>query len=233
MRRLKKSKSSLKSLLSLCDCDYEEQQKLAVRFNTPLRYENAISQLQGIAYAVTFDNELSKGELKLLVAWLNHNEEFLGAWPISTVYNLFIKALEHGKITEEIKQKLLNLLLNVGGSDTVAGAIFDKLTEEDCFKDDAFAKCFVVTGVFDSGHARSEIWEMISQRGGFVKNTIAGGVDYLIVGEKGSKAWRFGKFGRKIESAIYLREDFGTLKIIKEKDFFQFLDMYPDVDGNI
>ncbi|MDD5597895.1 MAG: hypothetical protein PHV82_08120 [Victivallaceae bacterium] len=63
------------------DLTYEEEQELVAKFNQPMRYENAITQLQGIAFAVKFDNEVDVKELKMIVTWLKHNHEFVETAP--------------------------------------------------------------------------------------------------------------------------------------------------------
>ena len=53
---------------------------------------------------------------------------------------------------------------------------------------------------------------------------MSGVVEILVVGDRGSPAWRFGNYGRKIETAVELREKSGAPRIVREADFFRVLD---------
>jgi len=74
---------------------------------------------------------------------------------------------------------------------------------------------FVVTGTFAHG-ARVEVTKAILERGGEVKPTVTKKVDYLVIGEIGSQAWKHSSWGRKIEQAVTLRDQGARLRIVSE-----------------
>ena len=79
-------------------------------------------------------------------------------------------------------------------------------------------KTFVFTGKFDFG-TRKECQEAVICRGGEAPKMkfVSQNVDYLVIGEQGSPAWKRGSYGNKIESAILARREHGTPAIISEK----------------
>lgn len=78
-------------------------------------------------------------------------------------------------------------------------------------------KAFVFTGKFDFG-TRKECQQTVIQRGGECPDMsfVSHNIDYLVIGEKGSPAWKRGSYGNKIESAIIARKEHGTPAIISE-----------------
>lgn len=210
------NRDDLNLISEILNLTYEDEQNIILKFNQPMRYENAILQLEGIAFAVTFDDIIDKNELKMLLVWLKHNFEFVTAWPLNKINNIFLKAINLNAFTSELNDELLILLIQVGNKDKeVSEALkFDTIPEDFSFLNNNF----VVTGTFSS-IKRDEVIDKIFNAGGRIQNNVANNTDYLIVGEKGSKSWRFGNFGRKIESAISVREYSNNLKIISESSF--------------
>lgn len=64
---------------------------------------------------------------------------------------------------------------------------------------------------------------VIAERGGTTAKNITRSCTYLVVGELGSDAWRFSRFGRKIERALQLRSKGMPIAIIRESDFCSHL----------
>lgn len=81
-----------------------------------------------------------------------------------------------------------------------------------------FGKAFIFTGRFTFGSRKSCQSEVI-ERGGTApaKKSITSDIDYLVVGAKGSKAWKRGSYGTKIAAAILSRRERGTPAIISEE----------------
>ena len=206
------------------DLTYEEEQELVAKFNQPMRYENAITQLQGIAFAVKFDNEVDGKELKMIVTWLKHNHEFVDYWPISDVFRAFKQhcsaEIDKAQLYKNISTELLGIFEKLDIENDVVTDIYDMLTDEDVFTD----KSIVVTGTFK--HAkRDDIEQALHNLGNRLQSKVSSLTDYVFVGNKGSRSWRFGQYGRKIEDAIYERKLTGRLKIINEEDTLKICQM--------
>lgn len=58
--------------------------------------------------------------------------------------------------------------------------------------------------------------EAIEARAGISSATVSKRVNFLVIGEVGSQAWRHSSYGRKIEAAIDLRESGTPIRIISE-----------------
>jgi hypothetical protein len=82
-----------------------------------------------------------------------------------------------------------------------------------------FAKrSFIFTGAFTFGK-RNDCQEAVLSRGGLAPDhkSVSHFIDYLVIGTKGSKSWRRGNYGNKIEDAVLARRDFGSPAIISEE----------------
>ncbi len=103
-------------------------------------------------------------------------------------------------------------------SDIVASAIsdgspFDSPEPEIEFR----GRSFMFTGKFTFGD-RSACQGAVESRGGSAPDTktVVPEIDYLVIGTDGSKAWKMGAYGNKIEKAILLRRVRGTPAIVSE-----------------
>jgi hypothetical protein len=78
-------------------------------------------------------------------------------------------------------------------------------------------RTFMFTGKFAFG-TRKACQDAAISRGGSApdQNSVSHLIDYLVIGVEGSKAWRRGTYGNKIEDAILSRRDYGSPAIISE-----------------
>jgi len=79
-------------------------------------------------------------------------------------------------------------------------------------------RTFVFTGKFSYG-SRRHCQDAAVSRGGLApsKGGVSRDTHYLVVGAEGSKAWKHGSYGTKIEAAIVARREHGTPAIISEE----------------
>ena len=102
-------------------------------------------------------------------------------------------------------------------------------TKDDIFDDIDYINfqghSFVITGTFTIG-SRSQVKNIIIERGGIIKSRLSGNINYLIVGEVASAGWKHGNYGNKIEEALKIKKekDFLNLKIVHEQSFIKSLD---------
>jgi hypothetical protein len=78
-------------------------------------------------------------------------------------------------------------------------------------------RTFMFTGKFTFG-TRNACRDAVMARGGSApdQKSVSHLVDYLVIGAEGSKTWRRGTYGNKIEEAILSRRDYGSPAIISE-----------------
>lgn len=92
-----------------------------------------------------------------------------------------------------------------------------RLTKHTRIEFDGKAFCF--TG--RSGRMpRESIAEIVLAMGAFVHDDVTRKTDYLVVGSKGSRTWKQGSYGRKMERAMRLKQSGGGIKIVREADFW-------------
>jgi NAD-dependent DNA ligase len=79
-------------------------------------------------------------------------------------------------------------------------------------------KSFMFTGKFSFG-TRKECQTAVVERGGYApsQKSVCRETDYLVIGTEGSKTWKRGSYGNKIEAAILSRREHGTPAIISEE----------------
>ena len=87
-------------------------------------------------------------------------------------------------------------------------------------------RTFMFTGKFTFG-TRKACQDAIVTRGGSApdQKSVSHLIDYLVIGTEGSKAWRKGAYGNKIEDAILARRDYGSPAIISEDHWIAALKM--------
>lgn len=85
-------------------------------------------------------------------------------------------------------------------------------------------RVFMFTGRFEFG-SRSACQCAVIERGGAApsQKTVSKDVDYLVIGYEGSKFWKRGSYGNKIEAAILARREHGSPAIISEEHWLKYL----------
>ncbi len=83
---------------------------------------------------------------------------------------------------------------------------------------------FMFTGKFGFG-SRKACQTAVVERGGAApfRKTVSREIDYLVIGYEGSKFWKRGSYGNKIETAILARREHGSPDIISEEHLLKFL----------
>ena len=103
-------------------------------------------------------------------------------------------------------------------SEMTDGSPFDSPAPEVEFR----GKTFMFTGKFNFGE-RTACQAAVVSLGASAPDTksITPDTDYLVVGTAGSKAWKMGAYGNKIEKAILLRREKALPAIISEDHWLQ------------
>ena len=81
---------------------------------------------------------------------------------------------------------------------------------------------FVLTGEFDSGK-KPEVKQRIIEAGGTVKSTPSKKTNFVVVGQKGNKAYAYTCYGRKVEMAINFRNANQPVRIVREAQLIQVI----------
>jgi NAD-dependent DNA ligase len=101
-----------------------------------------------------------------------------------------------------------------------SGAPFDDPAPEIDFE----GTSFLFTGKFEYG-TREACQAAVVERGGSSpsQQSVSRAIDYLVIGSGGSKSWKRGSYGNKIEAAIISRRSHGTPAIVSEEHWVEQL----------
>ncbi|HET6244657.1 MAG: BRCT domain-containing protein [Bacteroidetes bacterium] len=199
-------------------------------------YYNAVTTdlqtLQGLCHGILADGVISDEEVYKLNKWLEENEHLNNYYPYDEVRSLISSILSDNKIDEEEKLVLkayFNQFVKLHDSSTDA-LVKQETTEISisglCSSEPNVVfsgKTFCITGVLKRGN-REDLQKDIAKLGGIPTDSINRKTDYLIVGDRGNKAWAFSCYGRKVEKAIDLRKEGHTIMLIHEFDFADIVD---------
>jgi len=185
--------------------------------------DRAADELVGLCRGVLADGAVSSQEARFLLDWCERHAHLGSEYPFNYLYRALHGALTDGVLDPEEEADLLGTILALIGGETHVQARDQVIASLSttlplCQPAPPVEFCgssFVVTGTFAYG-ARASVTEAIRARGGDVKPTVTKKVDYLVIGEIGSQAWKHSSWGRKIEAAVALREQGARLRIVSE-----------------
>jgi hypothetical protein len=199
--------------------DYDEDQDAIRALNLPKIITRTITELEGICAAIVYDKTVSDEEVKMLQDWMKAKAEFLDAWPISELHQLLERILADGQITHTERSELMRFLDSIGASSEKCGQAADIIFADQpvvTFR----SKTFLFTGKLLIAK-RDDAKNAVLTRGGIIAGSPKFGLDYLVVGDLGTDAWQYSRYGRKIEAVMENRKDGARTLIIREDDFVQ------------
>jgi len=172
----------------------------------------------GIASGLLADGVLNDQEIRFLEAWLREHDVVGTAWPGDVLYCRVKDVLADGRITEEERAHLVETLQQIiGGSleEPQGHEPVNQLAFDENAKLDVGGKTFCLTGDFVFG-PRERCAAKVAERGGIVLNGVTRELNYLVVGALGSKEWKHGSFGTKIEKAVAYKRAGVSISIVRE-----------------
>lgn len=195
----------------------------------PKNLTHAVNELQGISTFILFDGVVSDAEIESLKAWLKNYTHMLSAYPLNVLDTLLHELYEHPDTVETNRATLFEFLSALNAHNKmqpVVNDIYDTITDLPIE-----GKSFVITGEFVYGD-REKIKSEIFRRGGEVRQMVSTFTNYLIVGDRGSNDYKFGKFGTKIQYAMDMKLVNKTgIKIITESTFVDKIVHSPSLHG--
>lgn len=178
----------------------------------------SLGALLGIAQGLICDGHLSDAEIGFLADWLRDNSMVSVEWPGDIIQARVAQVLSDGVVTEDERAYLMGTLQQlIGGTldDLAAPAhvtalAFDAVPTVN-FLDSLF--CFTGEFVFAP---RDHCATTTERRGGKISKTVTKKLDYLVVGSLGSREWKHGSFGTKIDQAIRMKREGAGVLIVTE-----------------
>ena len=198
--------------------DYDADHALIKTYNYPLVLRKAVQEVQGIAAAIIYDGRIDDSEIALLRDWLNRHIVEAGDWPLSDIVTILKQILSDGAVTEQERSALLNFLSQFAAGPKqpeVVQGIFDT-NPQIVFS----GHSFLFTGRLIFG-TRKKAESSVTARGGLIStSSVTEKLNFLVVGELGSEACKFSRFGAKIERAMNMRKKGSAVPLIVEERRF-------------
>lgn len=187
-----------------------------------------IDELIGLVKGVLADGVVCQQEVEFLLRWLESNRNATSEWPASVLYPRLAAAMEDGHLDAEEEADIMAMLLQTVGGPSVPGP------EEGAAHSTSLPlsappptilvpdHTFCFTGKFASG-TRSWCESMVTERGGTALPGITRKLNFLVIGEIGSRDWLHSTHGTKIKKAVDYRDSGVPLHIISEQHWHQEL----------
>jgi len=180
--------------------------------------KQSLGELLGLARGLLADQELSDGEIEFLDKWLEERYSMTSSFPGNVIHGRIKEVLADGIVTEDERKHLvdtLNLLIDDRLDDLTEQIDLTELWFDEVGIIEFNHTKFCLTGNFVYG-PREVCKTATEKRGGVVWPTVSDQSQFLVVGSLGVDEWRTGGLGTDIESAVKLRNQGVSLKIIGE-----------------
>jgi NAD-dependent DNA ligase len=199
--------------------DYDRDKDLIDIFNRPREIARAIQEFQGAAGVIIYDGKISDLEIDFLKQWIQKHKPILIKYPLDELKALLDRILADGVVSEGERRNLFDFL------SSVATGVRSNLTVEGIFTLNPRVvfkgKEFLFTGDMDYG-PRSKAESAVVERGGLLSNSCTAKTQYLVVGNLGSEAYKYGRYGTKVEKALDLKKSGkSNIQIIRENSFVE------------
>jgi NAD-dependent DNA ligase len=176
-----------------------------------------VNELIGISKGLIADGTINQSEAEFLHSWLATNSDVTNNPVITNLLSRVDTMLADGELDKDEAADLLSTLKGLAGGDFALGEPNKSITTP--FDDPApsipfSVSTFCFTGTFAYG-SRKACSDATISKGGSICG-IKQGLNFLVVGEYASDAWKYASFGTKIEKAIAIRNNGHPLAIISE-----------------
>ncbi|MGB3425631.1 MAG: BRCT domain-containing protein [Castellaniella sp.] len=189
-----------------------------------------IDELIGLVKGVLADGVVCQQEVEFLLRWLEANRNATSEWPASVLYPRLVAAMADGHLDEEEEAEIMALLLQTVGGTSVPdqdnGDAASNSTSLPLSAPPPIIQVpdhtFCFTGKFASG-TRAWCESVVLERGGAAQSNITKKLNFLVIGEIGSRDWLHSTHGLKIKKAVGYRDSGVPLHIISEQYWHQEL----------
>jgi hypothetical protein len=187
-------------------------------YNLPLMKKRAIQELHGIITAIIYDGSVDDNEMNLLVDWIEKNEIVREEWPVSRLIDILKKIFNDGEITAAERLELLDFLQGIASASPDNSPVATGI-----FTDNPIISIpehyFLFSGEMKFGE-RKRAESVVQKKGGICCPRYSRIVDYLVVGDLGQEAWKYARYGTKIEACMKAKsKGLAKTEIVKEYDF--------------
>ncbi|BFG81411.1 hypothetical protein PTKU46_94450 [Paraburkholderia terrae] len=189
--------------------------------------DRKIDELIGIMKGILADGNVSESEAEYLLRWIQANRDVTDVWPACVLYTRIAKALSDGVLDSNEEKELLELLMSSVGRNTAPEfgetSNSTQLPVTVPAPEIQFAgRTFCFTGRFFSG-TRDWCHEQVATRGGVPADSVTKKLNYLVIGDIGSRDWLHSTFGTKIQKAATYAAGGTPLIIVAEEHWASHL----------
>lgn len=185
----------------------------------------AINMLYGIIAGITADQSINDDEVNFLNLWLKEHNTYTKSFPLNVIKPRVDEILKDSIITREEREDLYQTLSQIiGGTYQETGAPGGFSTAYGIDEPDTLTitgATFCLTGAFITG-TRDKCEQIITELGGIPAKSVTKKLDYLVIGALASRDWVATSHGRKIEKAMYYREQGSQVIILSEETWAKF-----------
>jgi NAD-dependent DNA ligase len=183
-----------------------------------------IDQLLAVCEFSLQDGCIDEYEAASILDWLRAHRLSLDTWPANVLYDRLTQMLSDGVLDEDEQTELLSLVASIvrPATENIGAAPATLPLNDPIPVVIVPERSFCFTGVFDFG-SRAECMKAITDRGGDPAKAITKKLNYLVIGNIGSGAWKHTSFGAKIIKAVEYRNEGAHLAIISEKHWTEVL----------
>lgn len=187
--------------------------------------KRSCESLIGIASGLIADGDLNDLEIRFLATWLAEHPELATTWPGEIVYKRVREVLSDGVVSNAERDNLCKTLGElIGGAFSDSGAATaepSSLPLDYSIDVSIPASSFCFTGEFVFG-TRHACERAVQLRDGRIA-PVGKKLNYLVIGEMASRAWKYSTFGSKIEAAMKLKQEGVPLSIVSEQQWIRAL----------
>jgi len=188
----------------------------------------AVNTLYGLIMGITADQVVTDSEINFLDVWLRNNADYLNAFPLNVIKRRVDDILTDQIITKDEREDLYQTLVQLLGNDFYETGVAGGISNGAIFEEPGFLSfkdvMFCLTGAFVSG-PREKCEQALMKLGGIPTKSITKKLDYLVVGTTASRDWVASGHGRKIEKAMYYKEQGCSIAIISEEYLLKFIEL--------
>ena len=207
----------------------EDGQPVVSQYRNQAVQGRQIDELIGLVKGVLADGTICQQEVEFLLRWLESNRSVIDVWPANVLYRRIDSALADGHMDADEEAEIMALLLDaVGGKQSASSH------KETANRSTSLPLCkpapavslvgstFCFTGKFVSG-TRAWCEGQIQARGGLILPNITKKLNFLVIGNLGSRDWLHSTHGLKIKKAVEYRDNGLPLHIISEQYWHESL----------
>lgn len=183
-------------------------------------YESTVNHLLGFLSGISADDTICDMEIERLSSLLEKDKTLSSIWPANAIKKRLDAILADDLVDEDERKELLDLIKAVSGQSMLDTGLAYGMTADFSTTQDGRlcinGKRVCFTGKFLSG-TRKVQEQRANALGAEIKGTVSKSIDILVLGSIASRDWRFTSYGRKIESALLLRDERVSVEIINEE----------------